>query len=39
MRTQGRATGWDLAVAAPLCGTDPPTAAELSALRDLEEAG
>jgi glutaconate CoA-transferase, subunit B len=30
------ATGWDLAVAAELCDTAPPTAEELSALRELE---
>jgi glutaconate CoA-transferase subunit B len=30
------ATGWDLAVAAELCDTAPPTAEELAALRELE---
>lgn len=32
------ATGWDLAVAAELCDTAPPTAEELAALRELEAA-
>jgi glutaconate CoA-transferase, subunit B len=30
------ATGWDLAVAAELCDTAPPTAEELATLRELE---
>jgi glutaconate CoA-transferase subunit B len=30
------ATGWDLAVAADLCDTAPPTTEELAALRELE---
>jgi glutaconate CoA-transferase, subunit B len=33
------ATGWELAVADPLTVTEPPTAAELTALRDLIEEG
>ncbi|HEX2355173.1 MAG TPA: CoA-transferase [Micromonosporaceae bacterium] len=33
------ATGWELAVADPLTVTEPPTAAELTVLRDLIEEG
>ena len=33
------ATGWDLAVADDLDVTDPPTRAELDALRSMETAG
>jgi glutaconate CoA-transferase subunit B len=33
------ATGWDLAVAADVAETEPPTGAELEALRSLEPSG